>query len=119
MKQLNIKSYVLLHALLMVYSLSGLMSKLASGQTFFSLRFFVYYCVSIFLMGVYAVCWQQIIKHLSLLTAFSSKAITVVWGMLWGAVLFQEKITLGKIVGAVFVLLGIVLFVRADGEASL
>lgn len=119
MKQLNIKSYVLLHVLFMVYSLSGVMSKLAAGQTFFSSRFFAYYCVSIFLMGVYAICWQQIIKRLSLLTAFSSKAVTVVWGMLWGAVLFQEKITLGKVVGAMFVLLGIVLFVQADGEASL
>ena len=37
---------------------------------------------------VYAFGWQQVIKHLPLTTAYANKAITVVWGILLGFLLF-------------------------------
>ena len=65
---------------------------------------------------VYAIGWQQILKRLPLTVAFANKAITVVWGIIWGAVFFQEAITPPMIVGAIIVMAGIVLFSIADGE---
>lgn len=112
----KIKTLFALHILLMVYSMSGICSKLASGQRFLSPAFCLYYAVIILLLGFYAIGWQQIIKRLPLTTAFANKAITVVWGIIWGAVFFQESISIGKISGALFVVIGVILFAKADAR---
>ena len=110
------RSFVLLHLLLMVYSTSGVFSKLASGELFLSFKFCLYYGCIIFLLGIYAIGWQQIIKRLPLTLAFANKAVTVIWGMIWGTVFFGEKITTGKLAGALIVIAGVVLFVSAEEE---
>ena len=62
------------------------------------------------ILVIYALGWQQIIKVLPLSTAFANKAITVVWGLVWGIILFNENITTGKLIGVGFIVAGIVLF---------
>ena len=57
-------------------------------------------------------------KRLPLTTAFANKAVTVVWGIIWGALFFKEPVTIGKIAGAVLVILGVVLYAYADKEAG-
>ena len=116
MKESNrLKTLLLLHLMLMVYSLSSVCSKLASGESFLSLRFCLYYAAIIALLGFYAIGWQQIIKRLPLTLAFANKAVTVVWGLVWGLVFFHEPITLKKLVGAALVIAGVVLFAHEDG----
>lgn len=116
MDKSKIKTLFLLHLLLMVYSMSGICSKLAAGQKFLSFKFCFYYAIIIGLLGVYAIGWQQIIKRLPLTTAFANKAVTVVWGIIWGSVFFQEEITAGKVIGVALVIVGVALFALADGE---
>ena len=53
-----------------------------------------------------------------LTVAFANKAVTVVWGIVWGFVFFKEPITTGKVVGAVLVIVGIVMYALADKEAE-
>lgn len=110
----NKKSIILLHLLLMLYSTSGVFSKLAAGESFLSFHFCLYYFIVIALLAVYAVGWQQIIKHLPLTTAFANKAVTVAWGLVWGRLWFDEHITFGKALGAGLVILGIVLYAKED-----
>ncbi len=112
------KTLVLLHLMLMLYSLSAVCSKMAGGEAFLSLRFCLYYAAIILLLGLYAIGWQQVIKRMPLTTAFSNKAVTVIWGIFWGALIFREAITPGKIAGALLVIAGVVLFARADGEET-
>lgn len=112
----KIKILFALHILLMVYSTSGIFSKLAAQETFLSFKFCLFYGAVIALLGIYAIFWQQIIKRLPLTTAFANKAVTVVWGIVWGIVFFHENVTLPKIVGAIFVIAGVVLYAKADGE---
>lgn len=112
----NVKTYVLLNILLMVYSLSSVCSKLAAGEEGISFRFIVLYGIIIILLGIYAIFWQQIIKSMPLTAAYANRAITVFWGMLWGLLIFKEKITPGKIIGAVLVIAGIILFALSDKE---
>ena len=116
MNKKNLKLLILLHGMLMIYSLSGICSKKAAGTAFLSLEFCLYYGVIIALLGFYAIGWQQIIKRMPLTTAFANKAVTVVWGLVWGAVVFHEAIPPGKLIGAAMVVAGVVLFARADGE---
>lgn len=110
----KIKTLFLLHILLMIYSMSGICSKMAAQAKFLSFEFCLYYGIIIFLLGFYAIGWQQIIKRLPLTTAFANKAVTIVWGLVWGLVFFSEKITVGKIIGVFLVVGGVVLYAKAD-----
>lgn len=113
----KIKVLLLLQILLMVYSLFGICSKLAAQQPFLSFKFIMYYGIVILNLAMYAVCWQQIIKRLPLVTAFANKAVTVIWGLVWGKIFFQEAITAQKLLGAFIIICGIVLVVT-EKEAS-
>lgn len=87
---------------------------MASQYEFLSFWFIFFYGLVILNLGVYAIVWQQIIKKLPLNTAYSNKAITIVWGILWGFLFFKEQITWNMIAGALIVIVGMVLVVRAD-----
>ena len=116
MTKSKLKVLFLLHLMLMIYSLSGICSKKAAEVPFLSLKFCLYYGIVILLLGFYAIGWQQIIKRLPLTTAFANKAVTVVWGIVWGVVFFHEKITPGKLLGAAIVIVGVVLCVLSDKQ---
>lgn len=106
----NINICLLLHVLLIIYSISGICSKKASLESFLSAEFLFYYLLIFLSLVIYAIGWQQIIKVLPLSTAFANKAITVVWGLVWGKLLFNENITVGKLIGIGLIVVGIVLF---------
>lgn len=107
----KIKPYLILHLLLIFISLGSICSKIASGKQFLSFEFILFYGLSLFTLAVYALLWQQVIKKVPLNIAYANKAITLVWGMIWGAVVFKEQITLANIIGAVVVLAGVLLMV--------
>lgn len=96
MDKSKLKVLFLLHIMLMIYSMSGICSKLASGEKFFKPTFLSLLCNYNFIACFYAIGWQQIIKRLPLTTAFANKAVTVVWGIIWGAVFFRKKLRLKK-----------------------
>lgn len=109
---------ICLHVLLGIYALSDVFSKAAADTTFASWQFVALYVSILACLGAYAIGWQQIIKRMALSKAYSNRAITIVWGMFWGAVLFGEPVTLGKVLGAAIIIAGIVLFVRADATSE-
>ena len=108
------KSMVALHVLFMVYSLASLMSKLAAGHEFLSFGFLALYCGMIVVLAVYAIVWQQLLKRLPLATAYANKAVTIVWGLIWGVLFFSEAINVWKLLGAALVIVGVVLYSYAD-----
>lgn len=114
----TVRTLIALHLLLLVYSFSGFFSKNAAAQDFLSLPFILLYGSVLFILGVYAIGWQQIIKHLSLTVAFANKAITVVWGIVWGFLFFAEAITAFKIIGAILIIVGIVIFSIEDQKTA-
>lgn len=118
MNKKKVITIALLHIMLMVYSMSGICSKMASKQEFLSLRFILYYAGVIVLLAVYAVAWQQIIKRISLTLAYANRAVTVVWGLVWGMIFFHEQVTVGKAVGAMLVVAGVVFYALADNKQS-
>ena len=79
---------------------------------------FPIYGLMIALLGIYAIGWQQVIKHMNLTSAYAAKAATVIWGFIFGVVLFHEKITAGKVIGLALITAGIVLFGIDDGESA-
>ena len=117
-KHIN-KALIVLHIVLVVYSFLGIASKLAAGEDFLSAKFIMYYAVVIFNLGVYAIVWQQLLKHLPLVTAYANKAVTVIWGIVFGYIFFGEAITVQKIIGSIVIIAGIYLVVTADKEDTL
>ncbi len=109
----NIKNIIFLHLIIIIYSLSSVFSKFASRYPFFSLKWIILYGIIIFLLGIYALLWQQVLKHLPLNLAYANKAITLAWGMIFGAVIFKEEITAQNIAGALIVLAGVIIMVTA------
>ena len=75
-----------------------------------SFKFILYYGLMLAILAIYAFAWQQVIKRLPLTTAFANKAVTVVWGMVWGVVAFKEHISLNKVIGSIVIILGIILY---------
>ena len=67
-------------------------------------------------MFLYAIIWQQVIKHIDLTVAFANKGVTVVWGLLIGKIIFDEEMSLKKIAGAVIIIIGIIVVVTEDGK---
>lgn len=110
------KTLLALHLLLAVFSLSGIMSKLAAQFPFMSAEFVLCYGGMIVVLGVYAIGWQQVIKRIPLTTAYANRAVTVIWGIVWGALLFDEAVSWQKVLGAVVVLAGVVLFAMAGDD---
>lgn len=112
MKKVN--KYISLHILLLMFSLCGVFAKLAAQNEFLSLNFCIFYGILILILGIYAIFWQQILKRFSLITAYINKAVTIIWGIMWGAIFFGENITITMIIGAFIVFIGVILVVISD-----
>lgn len=93
----------------LIYSGANIFMKLAasSGGDILSIGF--YFSCAIGVLGTYACLWQQVLKHVPLATAFMFKSITVLYGMMFANLLFKEVITTNNIIGASFIITGILI----------
>lgn len=114
----KVKTYFALHIFLMIYSTGGIFSKLAGRQKFLSLPFFLLYGVQILILVFYAIFWQQFIKRMPLTVVYVNKAVTVIWGCIWGVIIFREHLSVGKVIGGILVLIGVALYGYAEGKSS-
>lgn len=108
------KNIFYIHLLLFFFSFCSVFSKLASSQQFLSFKFIMYYGISLLILGVYAILWQQILKKMPLTIAFINKGITIIWGMILGVLIFNETITFNMIIGSIIILIGIILVVEHE-----
>lgn len=111
---ITIPLLLLLHGSLLLSSLSGVCSKMAAGQTLLSLPFFFWYGLVLAIMFGYALIWQQVLKRMDLTVAYANRPVSLIWGMLWGSLIFQERITWNMILGAGVIAVGICLVVTSD-----
>ena len=108
------KRYLLLYSAFLVYSVSAVFSKLASGYSFMTAGFIVFYGLSLSILIVYAILWQQILKRFALITAYANKSVVLLLGMLWGLLFFEEQIKLNMIIGAAIIISGVYILVSAN-----
>lgn len=100
----------------LLYSLVSVLSKLAAGQPFLSLSFLLLVAAAFVCLGVYAVIWQQLIQRTDLSTAYACKGLTVIYGLVWGVLLFRETVSIYNIVGALIILVGVYVVGRYGGD---
>lgn len=107
-------SCILMHFIFVLYSFYTVLGKKASGFAFLSVNFCFLYCAMIFILFVYAVLWQQVLKSIPLSIASANKAVTIFWGMWWGFLFFNEEISIKKIAGAFIIITGILILSFSD-----
>lgn len=106
-KSLSLRYIIMLQAAVILYTCTDIAAKLASGYPFLSMGFVLCYSAEILILGIYALCWQQIIKKVDISVAYSNRASAIFWATLWAAVIFQEHISLKNIIGIVIIFAGI------------
>lgn len=97
----------------LLYACVTIFTKYASGQEMLSSNYFVGLGGAIFVMGTYAILWQQVLKRIELSTAYMFKGTSLIFVMLLAALLFGETITWTNIIGAIIIVFGIALFAKA------
>lgn len=107
-----------IQALVLVYSLVGLLSKVASGvlknHGFISLPFIAIFLGMVLCMAIYAFFWQMVLKRVDLVSAYVHKSISLLWSLLWAALFFSETIRWNNIAGVLIIICGIVLVTKND-----
>jgi len=83
------------------------MSKLASGEEPLSISFFGYYAIVLAILFIYAILWQQVLKRMDLTSAFSNKSVVIIWGIVWGRLIFNESVQVRMIIGSIIISIGI------------
>ena len=109
MKKNKVFNYIFLHLCVLLFTVTTILSKYASAYDFLSLKYIVIFAFMIINLGVYAVLWQQAIKPFKASVAYSNKSVTTIWTLVFSAVLFNERVTIQNIIGAVLIIFGVVL----------
>ena len=105
MKQkLTLKDILMLQAVVGIYTVSGVVGKFAAQQQ--GLGFLALYAAEICVLGVYAICWQQMIRRFELSMAYANRAAALVWSLLWAVLIFTEQVTVRQLAGIALVIAG-------------
>lgn len=115
-KKITIKDIIVLQAIIMIYSISSVVAKLASAQEFMSFRFILFYGMEIAILGIYAILWQQAIKKFELSIAYANRAMVMLWALVWAVVIFGENITGKNIAGLALITIGTMIVNREEKE---
>ena len=115
-KQLEVpwKWFLILHLSLIVNSTAGIASKMAGRQKFLSFGFCFWYGLVLVITFMFALVWQQVLKHMSLTFAFTNKPITVIYSLIWGATVFGENVSPKMVIGSLVILAGIIIGVSGN-----
>ena len=97
----------------LVYSCTVFFTRAASTYDFMSGRY-LYHCGgAVAILGIYAIIWQQIIKHMPLSNAFMFKGTTIIWTLLISNIFFEESISMNNIIGSILIIIGITIYAKS------
>ena len=105
-QKISLLMLIILQGTVCLYTVSGIAAKLASNYEFLSWGFILCYGLEIFVLGLYAIIWQQIIKRVDISIAYANRAVAVFWTMLWSFLLFNEQITIQNLIGVALIFVG-------------
>lgn len=105
--------YLALLGVNFIYACTSFFTKMASRQEVMTWPYLFWIAGAIVILGTYALLWQQVIKRMSISSAFMFKGTSLIFVLLISALLFGESITWTNILGAVIIIAGIVFFAKA------
>ena len=102
----------------LLYAIVLILNRMASIYAPLSLGYVFMLSISVIVLAIYAISWQQIIKRMPISDAYMFKGTSIVFVLLLSAWLFEEIITWQNIIGSTIIILGIALFAKADKESE-
>lgn len=112
-KMKNFTRYLLLHLNIMLFSFTGVFSKLASNaykeHGIFHPAFFFFLFLMLLNCAVYAVAWQKIIKRFPLSIAYANRSVYLIWSQLWAVFIFHESLSVQNIIGMAVLFIGVLI----------
>lgn len=103
------KKFLLLCACFLIASSSGVFLKFASMYEFLSFRYVLYFGVTVLVMGIYAVLWQEVLKLIPLNKAYLYKSSGIGISLTYAYIIFGESITVYNILGCAMIITGIII----------
>lgn len=111
LKKPSFKQTVFLHISILLFSGTGIFSKMAANNInengIFDIWTFVLGGLMLLNCGIYAIFWQQNLKHFEVNVAYAHRAVYNVWSLLWAFIIFSETITIGNIIGTILIIAGV------------
>lgn len=101
----------MLHLNIMLFSLTGIFSKLTANNItqhgVFHIRTVLFAGLMLLNCGVYAVFWQQNLKYFDVNVAYAHRSVYNVWSLIWAVLIFSEPIAIGNVIGTILIIGGI------------
>ncbi|MBR2121823.1 MAG: transporter [Lachnospiraceae bacterium] len=114
----KITNILLLQAVIVIFSITSVLAKFASEQEFLSGGFVLFYGLEVMVLGIYAVCWQQIIKRFDISVAYANKATVLLWGAVWSRLIFNEVPSPRQFAAMGLVIAGVVILNLSGNSAG-
>lgn len=108
----RVVTYLSLIGVNLLYACTSVFSRSAAACDFLSWQYCLWFAGAVGVMGLYAICWQQVLKRIELSTAYMFKGTSLIFVMLLAWLLFGEQITLNNILGACVIITGITLYAK-------
>ena len=113
-KRASLRLILALQACVLLFSISSVLMKLAAQNPRFSWPWILLYMGALFIIGVYALAWQQFLKRVPLTTAYANRAMTMLWSMVFGVLVFKERVTWNMLLGVAVIGVGVYFVITGD-----
>lgn len=111
MRPIFTKRFVLLHLSILLFSATGIFSKLVANSInyhgIFHVNTIIFAGLMLINCAVYALFWQQNLKYFDVNVAYAHRSVYNVWSLLWAVLIFSEKVTVGNVIGTALIIGGI------------
>ena len=109
----RLKSYILLHICVLLFSFTSVFSKSAANAYneggFTSLRLYLFIFLMLAVCVFYAFFWQIVIKKIDLNIGYANRSVYLIWSQIWAVMIFGEQLTPKNIVGLAVVMIGVII----------
>lgn len=105
------KKLIFLHISIMLFSTTGIFSKMAANSInengIWDFRTLMFGGLMLLNCALYALFWQQNLKHFEVNVAYAHRSVYNIWSLLWAAIIFTESVTVGNVIGTILIIMGV------------
>jgi drug/metabolite transporter (DMT)-like permease len=85
---------------------------------FLAVRYVLYIGITVLVMGIYAVLWQEVLKLIPLNKAYLYKSSGIGISLMYAYIIFGENITFYNIIGCTMIIAGIIILSYKQRQAE-
>lgn len=114
---MKIKDVLFAVIIYIIFPFSSIFMKYASQTDDMLMKLFLFAC-SIGVLGIFSILWQMLLKKIDLTKAYIFKSTTIIWNIVYGIILFNEKVSPMMIIGMTITTLGIIIITIGEKKGE-